>query len=131
NHTLDSRRRGSLDGAVPSTPWNLLPSVSISAGDNGELRSLRSTSSSKRSRFSLACCKARCERPRKRMANNHSEIEKRLWASADELRANSKSKSSEYSVPVSRMADKVGLGCKATRKTSVGVSYLPLGSLAA
>ena len=34
------------------------------------------------------------------MPNNHSEIEKRLWASADELRANSKLKSSEYSVPV-------------------------------
>ncbi len=34
------------------------------------------------------------------MANNHSEIERRLWASADELRANSKLKSSEYSVPV-------------------------------
>ena len=34
------------------------------------------------------------------MANNHSEIEKGLWASADELRANSKLKSSEYSVPV-------------------------------
>ena len=34
------------------------------------------------------------------MANNHSEIEKRLWASADELRANSKLKASEYSVPV-------------------------------
>src|SRR5712671_1092913 len=34
------------------------------------------------------------------MANNHSEIEKRLWGSADELRANSKLKSSEYSVPV-------------------------------
>ncbi len=29
-----------------------------------------------------------------------NEIEKRLWASADELRANSKLKSSEYSVPV-------------------------------
>jgi type I restriction enzyme M protein len=34
------------------------------------------------------------------MSNNHSEIEKRLWESADELRANSKLKSSEYSVPV-------------------------------
>lgn len=34
------------------------------------------------------------------MANNHSDIEKRLWASANELRANSKLKSSEYSVPV-------------------------------
>ena len=34
------------------------------------------------------------------MANNHSDIEKRLWASAYELRANSKLKSSEYSVPV-------------------------------
>jgi type I restriction enzyme M protein len=34
------------------------------------------------------------------MANNHSELEKRLWSAADELRANSKLKSSEYSVPV-------------------------------
>lgn len=40
------------------------------------------------------------ERPKQRMANNHSEIEKRLWASADEMRANSGLKSSEYSVPV-------------------------------
>jgi len=31
---------------------------------------------------------------------NHTEIEKKLWASADELRANSHLKSSEYSVPV-------------------------------
>src|SRR5258708_32331717 len=34
------------------------------------------------------------------MPANHSEIEKNLWASADELRANSNLKSSEYSVPV-------------------------------
>lgn len=34
------------------------------------------------------------------MANTHSEIEKRLWAAADDLRANSNLKSSEYSVPV-------------------------------
>jgi type I restriction enzyme M protein len=34
------------------------------------------------------------------MANNHNFIEKRLWDSADELRANSKLKASEYSVPV-------------------------------
>ena len=34
------------------------------------------------------------------MANNHSEVEKRLWEAADELRANSKLKSSEYSIPV-------------------------------
>jgi type I restriction enzyme M protein len=34
------------------------------------------------------------------MANNHSELEARLWEAADELRANSKLKSSEYSVPV-------------------------------
>ncbi len=34
------------------------------------------------------------------MANGHSDIERRLWASADELRANSNLKSSEYSVPV-------------------------------
>ena len=34
------------------------------------------------------------------MASNHSEIEKRLWDAADELRANSKLKSSEYSPPI-------------------------------
>jgi type I restriction enzyme M protein len=34
------------------------------------------------------------------MPANHSELEKRLWAAADELRANSKLKSSEYAVPV-------------------------------
>jgi type I restriction enzyme M protein len=34
------------------------------------------------------------------MANNHSGLEKRLWDAADDLRANSKLKSAEYSVPV-------------------------------
>ena len=34
------------------------------------------------------------------MVGNNNEIEKRLWGAADELRANSKLKSSEYSVPV-------------------------------
>jgi type I restriction enzyme M protein len=34
------------------------------------------------------------------MAANHTDLEKRLWDAADELRANSKLKSSEYSVPV-------------------------------
>lgn len=34
------------------------------------------------------------------MAGNHNDIEKKLWAAADQLRANSKLKSSEYSVPV-------------------------------
>jgi type I restriction enzyme M protein len=34
------------------------------------------------------------------MPANHTEVEKRLWGAADELRANSKLKSSEYSVPV-------------------------------
>jgi type I restriction enzyme M protein len=34
------------------------------------------------------------------MAANTTELEKRLWGAADELRANSKLKSSEYSVPV-------------------------------
>jgi type I restriction enzyme M protein len=34
------------------------------------------------------------------MPANHNEIEKSLWDAADELRANSKLKSSEYSVPV-------------------------------
>ncbi len=34
------------------------------------------------------------------MPANHTDIEQRLWDAADELRANSKLKSSEYSVPV-------------------------------
>jgi type I restriction enzyme M protein len=34
------------------------------------------------------------------MANNNSETERRLWAAADEFRANSELKSSEYAVPV-------------------------------
>lgn len=34
------------------------------------------------------------------MANNHSEVEKKLWDVADQLRANSNLKASEYSVPV-------------------------------
>src|SRR6185312_12183515 len=34
------------------------------------------------------------------MPANHSDLEKRLWDAADELRANSKLKASEYSVPV-------------------------------
>lgn len=34
------------------------------------------------------------------MANNHTDTEKRLWEAADEFRANSELKSSEYAVPV-------------------------------
>ncbi|MGH8103726.1 MAG: type I restriction-modification system subunit M [bacterium] len=34
------------------------------------------------------------------MPGNHNDIEKRLWDAADELRANSKLKASEYSTPV-------------------------------
>ena len=34
------------------------------------------------------------------MPANHTDIEQRLWEAADELRANSKLQSSEYSVPV-------------------------------
>src|SRR6266542_712671 len=34
------------------------------------------------------------------MPGNHNDIEKRLWDSADQLRANSGLKSSEYSMPV-------------------------------
>jgi type I restriction enzyme M protein len=34
------------------------------------------------------------------MSQNNNQIESRLWSAADELRANSKLKSSEYSVPV-------------------------------
>lgn len=36
----------------------------------------------------------------KTMPANHTDLEKRLWDAADELRANSKLKSSEYSIPV-------------------------------
>ena len=34
------------------------------------------------------------------MPGNHNDIEKRLWGAADELRANSKLKASEYSLPM-------------------------------
>jgi len=34
------------------------------------------------------------------MAGNHNDIEKKLWDAADQMRANSRLKSSEYSVPV-------------------------------
>jgi hypothetical protein len=34
------------------------------------------------------------------MSANHADLEKRLWSAADELRANSKLKAFEYSVPV-------------------------------
>jgi len=34
------------------------------------------------------------------MPNNHNDLEKRLWDAADELRANSQLKSSEFSIPV-------------------------------
>ena len=34
------------------------------------------------------------------MPANNGQLEKQLWGAADELRANSKLKSSEYSVPV-------------------------------
>lgn len=78
------------------------------------------------------------------MVGNNNEIEKRLWGAADELRANSKLKSSEYSVPVLgliflRYADqkfniaKKELAGKSTGRRTVGkadyqargVLYLP------
>ena len=34
------------------------------------------------------------------MPTNNTEIERRLWAAADELRANSRLRAAEYSVPV-------------------------------
>jgi HsdM-like protein len=34
------------------------------------------------------------------MSGNHNDLEKRLWDAADELRANSQLKSSEFSIPV-------------------------------
>ena len=47
------------------------------------------------------------------MPANTTEIEKRLWDVADDLRANSKLKSSEYSVPV------LGLDLPALRRLQV------------
>lgn len=37
------------------------------------------------------------------MANNTNGIEKQLWEAADQLRANSKLKASEYSMPVGQL----------------------------
>jgi type I restriction enzyme M protein len=60
------------------------------------------------------------------MSNNHSELEKRLWGAADEFRANSDLKSSEYSVPVLgliflRYADqKFALAAKELSKSGSG-----------
>ncbi len=78
------------------------------------------------------------------MPANTTELEKRLWGAADELRANSKLKSSEYSVPVLgliflRYADhkfaqaKAKLTSRSTGRRSIGktdyhsqgVLYLP------
>src|SRR5438445_7174685 len=78
------------------------------------------------------------------MPANHTELEKRLWGAADELRANSKLKSSEYSVPVLgliflRYADhkfsqaKAKLTAKSTGRRTIGktdyqaqgILYLP------
>ena len=83
------------------------------------------------------------------MPANHTEIEKKLWASADEIRANSHLKSSEYSVPVLgliflRFADQrfALVECELTATVHVGsrrtigradnqargIMYLPPGS---
>ena len=78
------------------------------------------------------------------MPANNTELEKRLWSAADELRANSKLKSSEYSVPVLgliflRYADhkfaqaQAKMSAKTTGRRSIGrtdyqaqgVLYLP------
>ena len=40
------------------------------------------------------------DRPKKTMANGYSDTERRLWDAADEFRANSNLRSSEYSTPV-------------------------------
>src|SRR5579859_6815430 len=45
---------------------------------------------------------------RSRMSGNHNDIETRLWDAADELRANSKLKSSEYSPPVLGLIFQIG-----------------------
>src|SRR5437870_453954 len=78
------------------------------------------------------------------MPTNNGQLEKQLWGAADELRANSKLKSSEYSVPVLgliflRYADhkfaqaKEKLTAKSTGRRTIGktdyqaqgVLYLP------
>lgn len=41
---------------------------------------------------------------------NNNQIEKRLWDAADEMRANSKLKSSEYSIPVLGLAGDIRQG---------------------
>ncbi len=75
------------------------------------------------------------------MVANHNDIEKRLWGAADELRANSKLKASEYSAPVLgliflRYADyRFGLvgqelkGAASGRRTVGKIDYQARGAL--
>jgi type I restriction enzyme M protein len=51
------------------------------------------------------------------MPANNTEIEKRLWAAADELRANSRLRASEYSVPVLGLIFLKYADCKFARAT--------------
>ena len=70
------------------------------------------------------------------MPANYTELEKRLWEAADELRANSKLKPSEYSVPVlglvfllyadykfALVSQEIAAG--STRRRTVGIDGLP------
>ncbi|HZS75315.1 MAG TPA: class I SAM-dependent DNA methyltransferase [Ktedonobacteraceae bacterium] len=62
------------------------------------------------------------------MPANHTEIEKKLWASADELRANSNLKSSEYSVPVLGLIFLRFADARFTRVERELAASLPAGS---
>ncbi len=76
------------------------------------------------------------------MPANYTEIEKRLWEAADELRANSKLKPSEYSVPVlglifllyadykfAWVKQEIGAGGSSRRRTVGKENYQAKGAL--
>jgi type I restriction-modification system DNA methylase subunit len=48
----------------------------------------------------MAAVKTETVTVRNEMSTNHNQVENRLWGTADELRANSKLRASEYSIPV-------------------------------
>lgn len=73
----------------------------VSPGSSGPLRSVcLTTEPAERCQQVVVDRRPRRRDPRYRLPANNGDLERRLWDAADELRANSKLKASEFSVPV-------------------------------